>query len=349
MARTARHTATDESAALDSSRRVVVLHGSELFLRSEKTRQLTASLVEAHGEIGRFEFDGETVAAATVLDELRSFGLMQPHKLVIVDDADRFLARDNSRRLLESYCEAPMREATLLLRATTWRAGNIDRLIAGIGTIIACEPPRRTEDAVSWAIARCAEACGQRLARDAAELLVQRVGLHLARLDTEIAKVATLAGTGQPVTLAEVRELTPISRDEVAWAIQAPLLDGDAPATIATLHELVAVSRISEVLLTFAMVDTMRKLHDGAALASEGAGAWDVAKAAKIWGSDRDRMLAAISRNAKRLPRARIAALLHAAVRTEQRTRNGESTNTRRALEALAVRTGVVLGSGAAT
>lgn len=339
----ARRPAASSASALDASKRVVVLHGKEQFLLAANTRQLAAALVEKHGEIGRFEYDGESVLAAAVLDELRSFGLMQPHKLVIVDAADKFLSRENSRRLLEAYCEQPMEEATLLLRATTWRAGNIDKLIGRIGAIVACDPPKQSDAAVAWAVARCNERFDQRLEPDAADMLVRRVGLDLARLDTEIAKLVTRAGPGAAVTAEHVRELTPMSREEVAWVLQAPFIAGDASTTIGVLDELVSVSRVSEVLLTFAMVDATRKLHDGAVMAAEGMGGWEIAKAAKIWGDDRDAMLAAIGKAGKRLPRARLAALLHAAVRTEQRTRNGESTNTKRALEMLAVRAGLVL------
>ncbi|MGA1393980.1 MAG: DNA polymerase III subunit delta, partial [Phycisphaerales bacterium] len=188
MARAATRTAGGRSE-LDASMRIVVLHGRELFLLWEWSRMLTERLREAHGDVGVVRFDGSNAPVADVLDELRSFGLLEPHKLVIVDDAERFLAVESKRRSLEQYAASPEEQATLLLRAGTWRPGNFDKLVAKVGTIMKCEPVSE-EKAIAWCIARASKRHEADLDREAASLLVERIGSDLGRLDGEIGKLA---------------------------------------------------------------------------------------------------------------------------------------------------------------
>ena len=80
---------------------------------SRYTSDLEKVLVEEHGEIDRVVFDGETVDLASVLDEVRTFDLLMRHKLVIVDNADIFLAvkgtGDKSpRKAMERYAQLPV-------------------------------------------------------------------------------------------------------------------------------------------------------------------------------------------------------------------------------------------------
>ena len=71
--------------------RIIVLSGQNLLKIREWTRQLVEVLNERYGEIQRFDFDGAQVEAAEVLDELRSYGLLQQHKLVVLDKADQWI------------------------------------------------------------------------------------------------------------------------------------------------------------------------------------------------------------------------------------------------------------------
>ena len=110
--------------------RIVALVGRDDFLVPYFTRPLLEVLAAAHGEIERFDFDGDRVAVADVLDELRTYGLLQPHKLVVVDNAEKFLAASGegsgpskARTLMEQYAAAPVEQSTLLLRAPTWNRG----------------------------------------------------------------------------------------------------------------------------------------------------------------------------------------------------------------------------------
>src|SRR5689334_9173202 len=120
----ARRAATSAAAARPAGQpdRIRVIHGPEEMLKRESLDELRASLEATHGSFEVFTFDGKTATLAEVLDELRSYSLMQQHKLVIVDDADVFVTAH--REPLERYAQAPLDTATLVLRSTKWNKGN---------------------------------------------------------------------------------------------------------------------------------------------------------------------------------------------------------------------------------
>ena len=101
------------------------------------------------------------------------------------------------RRALEAYAENPCAGATLLLRAEKWHRGKLDKLVAKVGAVIKCEQPKdaRCRAPGPWPRARIAT--GWPSISPAAQLLVGRVGPGLARLDTELAKLAAFVGPGR--------------------------------------------------------------------------------------------------------------------------------------------------------
>ena len=82
----------------DGSARCLVLVCRDSFLRSHYTGEVARILESVHGEIDRFEFDGESDTAGDLLEELRAVGLLHAHKLVILDKADRFLVSKGGGR-----------------------------------------------------------------------------------------------------------------------------------------------------------------------------------------------------------------------------------------------------------
>jgi DNA polymerase-3 subunit delta len=346
----ARSTATDpdSSAKLDASMRILILRGPDQYLRIAYTRRLIDALRAEYGEIGQFSFDGETVEPAVVLDELRSYGLLQEHKLVIVDNADKFLAgpkdeeepagragspgAKTARELMERYAANPVDSATLLLRADTWRPGRLDKAVSKVGTSLKCEAPKGAQ-AVNWCLGRCEKEYGRRLERRAAEMLVELSGTELARLDTELAKLAAYVGDRQTIGPDDVKAIVGLTREEQAWAVQAALLSGSPQRAVEKVGELLRVSRQPEQLVIWAMTDLVRKLHTASSLLKEGESVGAIAGQLKLWGESRN----LVPGVARRLGPAPLARLLRHAIETDQRTKSGFGGG-ERTLEALALR-----------
>ena len=345
----------ESSTQFNASMRLIVLHGEERFLIEEYTRQIAGLLDEKFGGIEQFNFDGGIVEPAVLLDELRSYGLMQRHKLVVLDNADQFLAggrnagdedeqeeeggsKTSRRPLMERYAESPVDDATLLMRAGTWRKGNLDKLIVKHGVIMECETPA-TDRAARWCVGRCNKRYNATLAPDAAELMVRRLGPSLQRLDTELLKLASMAGEGKTITRELVEQNIAPSREEKAWEIQAAVASGSAVAMLGKLHDLTSVSRQEYVPIAWAVMDLMRKEHAASHLVRKGVPPQGVAKALRLWGASTDQIIGA----AKRAEPQRFAQLLRDSINTDLHSKSGLGEPLRN-LEALMVKIADVTG-----
>lgn len=310
---------------------IAVLAGPEAFLRSLYTAKIREELTKAHGEIDTFQFDGQSAPAADVLDECRSFGLMASHKLVIVDNADQFVKEAN-RPLVERYAEHPTENATLVLRSDKWNKGKLDAMIEKVGVIIDCQPLSDAA-ALAWATKRCEKERRASLDRAAGQLLIERLGTDLGRIDSELEKLATAAGEGGTITAALVAEFVGASREEEVWAIQGSLLSGDPSRTLAHLRDALDVSRQPTVLVSFACLDLARKLHGASAALAGGAAPGSLMKPLKLWGPTLD----AVTNAARRVPHAAAASLLADCVKADVRQKTGLG-DPGRTLEVVALR-----------
>ncbi len=315
--------------------RIVVLHGKDSFLRVEWSRRLRSALEERFGAVDEFDFDGSTATLASVLDELRSYGLMSKHKLVVVDNADAFFAAEDRRRALERYAEDPMREATLLLRSQNWRPGNFDKAVVKVGAILKCEPPAAS-DAARWCVARSEKEHKIALEPLAATLLVDRVGSDLARLDSELGKlaIAALAANFVAIDRATVVALVGASREEQAWEIQDAILSGDRARASSKVVELLRISKVPEVMIAWSAIDLARKIHDAAALGNQGVPDGQIAKDLRLWGES----TAPILRSARRIGVSRAAGLLQEAIKMDYALKTGGAPEPERALIGIGLR-----------
>jgi DNA polymerase-3 subunit delta len=309
-------------AALTADMPIVVLAGNDDYLVPHWTKRLMDTLEAVHGEIARFDFDGDRVSPADVLDELRSLGLLQPHKLVVVDRADVFLAsgkgeRSGARQLLEKYAESPCEGSTLLLRAGTWRKGKLDKAIEAKGGAIIKIKPLSEADTLRWIHGRASKEHEATVTQAAAQRLVRRCGTVLSRLDAELAKLSAMGDGAIDEPLVD--EHVPMSREEKAWIIQDAILEGGAAAAMTTLRGLLDVSRQSDVLLSWAVTDMVRRLHAAACMKQSGAGPGDIRKSLKLWGGSGD----ATIRLAGRCEPAVLADLLHRCLASQARVRRG--------------------------
>ena len=309
---------TRQQFGFDASMRIVVLHGKELLLIHEGSQRLATALRDVHGEIEQFSFDGDSASLADVLDELRSYGLIQRHKLVIVDNADKFLAREGHRRAMEGYAKSPVDEATLLLRAETWRKGNLDKLVTKVGTLAKCDLLSDTQ-ATSWCLDECQNRHGCSLERSAAMLLIERLGCGLVRLDNELAKLAAFVGSDNAITRDDVTTLVGRSREEQAWVLQSAIMTGRPPEALGKLRDLFEVSQLPEPLVMWAISDLLRRLHGAAQLLRQGQTPRTISQQLRLWGPTGNRIID----TARRAGPRRFAQLLQLAVDSDRRSKRG--------------------------
>lgn len=347
-------------ARLTAATRVAILHGEDRFLQDEYLRQFREALTEAHGGPDAYDvvrFDGAQGASivADIFDECRSFGLMQQHKIVVVENADLLLKKTEDdeaapprapagrrgsppvdvRRMMEAYAAEPSDSATLILRASGWRPGNLDKAVAALGergAIIDCEAldPAR---AVGWATKRASLRHNTSIDPEAARLLIASVGVDLGRIDNELEKLALAAGgNGAPISAALVREMTGVSREEEFWQFQSTLAVGDVSASLARLRDMVEVSRHDAVVLSWSFTELARKIHAVRRLADAGQNVQPLVYKLKLFGD-----ATSVFNAARAIPASRAAHLYEMAVDIDAANKSGRGDPVRN-LEVLTVK-----------
>ncbi|MDX1563936.1 MAG: DNA polymerase III subunit delta [Phycisphaeraceae bacterium] len=330
-----------KAGALDGSEPIVVLYGSESFLQRQKLDELQQCLVEGSEPAQTIRFDGKSASLAEVLDELRSYGLMQQRKCVVVDGADPFVK--DHREALERYAQDPSPIATLVLRPETWQSNwKLHKAIQKVGAVIKCEPLNESE-AQAWLGRRAREAHGVKLPARAASLLIEHLGTDLSSLDNELAKLAVGCGADKTIGVDQIEDLVGFASDQMAWAIQEAMLEGDPERILATLHELVHLSGQPEQLIGYFMSDLVRKLCIASAMSAQGAGRFEICKTLKIWPQDRQAPFLAA---AGRLGGAKAARLFGEALQIDRRGKSGfvRSGENLRSLERVGVHFAKALG-----
>ena len=323
MARKTSKTSRRGSASAPSrptaAHRIVVLHGKEAHLRALHTEALRQELEALFGDVETIRLSGDRASLAETLDECRSYGLMQQHKLVIVDQADKFVNAE-TRPALERYAASPVESATLLLRSDTWRAGNLDKAIKKIGVIIKCDALKFAE-AATWAQRRAEKLHGARIESRAVEALIDRLGTDLGRIDSELAKLSAMVGENESISVELVREAVGLTREEEVWVIQSRMLGGDAERAIRAVREALGPSKQPEALVSFAMIDLARKLHAASRLLRNGVPEMQVSRQVKIWGEASRPILAA----ARSADPSILADLMQDAVEMDAKNKTGQS------------------------
>lgn len=312
-------------------KRIYVLAGKDEYLRHLITVKIREAVEAACGEIEYTRYDGAETNLADVLDECRSFGLMQQHKLIVLDRADQ-LIKEDARPPMERYAAAPSDHATLILRADTWRAGKLDAHIEAVGAIVKCEEATPGQ-AIKWAVNRAEKHHKAELRPDAAEALVDRVGADLGRIDSELSKLAAAAGE-EAITADHVRDLVGATREEIGWALQAAILSGDAEHAMKTLERIRIGGKNVEVFCSIVLVDLAQKLHAAARLIQQqGVPPFRAAGQLRLFGAARDPILEA----ARRLSPQDLADLFDIAVDADVRMKSGLASQ-RRVVEAVTLR-----------
>ncbi len=279
--------------------RVCVIFGSEEMLKYEHLEALRNVMRQTHGDFDTVYFDGESATLADVLDEVRTFSLLQSFKFVVVDEADKFVKREGHREALHRYAQNPVDQAVLVLRSSLWNKGKLDDAIQNVGFIARCDPLSVGEVKI-WLVRRAKSVHQCVLSSDLAGVMIERLGINLMRLDSELAKLALGCDKGASITQAMIEELTGRSSEEKAFAIGQVILQamlgqtqGHKPGRmmLETLHELVDLARNDEVPIQFAVTDLMRKICFASIMQAKHVSEGAISSRLKLWGPAKDGVL----------------------------------------------------------
>lgn len=238
---------------------VYALIGDDSFLQLQKLGEI---LAHAPKDVQRIDIDGETAQLADVLDELRSYAMFGGYKLVVVRSADDFISQ--FREQVEDYLEKPSDSATLVLRVSSLPTNQrVYKLITKHGSAEKCEPPKSAE-LPRWIIDRGKSRHKATLSSDAAQLLADRIGADLGRLDNELAKLA-VSKDGK-IEADDVARAVSFQREQEMWDMTNSLATGNTVEALRRWRQLLQTDPSSEFRAVTWLGMWLEKAHAAAQL-----------------------------------------------------------------------------------
>lgn len=310
---------------ITGAERLIVFHGEETFLKEAYLGQARNAVEKAQSEeVEVIRMAGPDAALADVMDELRTMGLMQQFKVVVVTDADPFIKLH--REALERYADDPAEQAMLVLLADTWNAKwKLHKAAQKIGQVVGCDRVAPSV-ATRWVINRMGKQYERKIDSQAAHDLVERMGTDLYRLDSELAKLSLTVEPGETVTWKQIEMMVGRSSERDAYQIQAAILSGQANQLLATIRELIDVAGHHEMRVAYFVSDITRKLAQAAIMLEQGVNESQIIDKLKVWQPQLKRPLITM---AKQLGSARAGYMLDQLAVMDARSKSGYATSVR--------------------
>src|SRR5262245_16848793 len=196
---------------------VYVLFGDEDFLKREALAAIRRHVVgDDPDPLAYTALPGEQAKFAAVVDELSTLPFLCQRRLVVIEDADKFVSE--ARAKLEKYVTAPSATGTLVLVVKSWPATTKLAKLVPADATVECKAMAAAK-LPDWCVRRAKAAHGKAINPSAAQLLVDLVGGDLGLLDQELAKLAAYAADAKEIGRADVDRCVGRSRTEEVWKI----------------------------------------------------------------------------------------------------------------------------------
>jgi DNA polymerase-3 subunit delta len=206
-------------------------------LRARAEREGGAGALEAFtAEPGA----GNGPDAEALVGGVAAMSLTTERRYLLADGVERWTDK-RAQPVIEAIAALPedvtlvlvARESPPKLRAPK---GLADAVKKTGGEVLAYQAPK-PRDVGAWLLAE-AKRRSVELDRDAAALLLERLGMSTVRLTNELDRLSLWAGPGGSVARADLDAMVADTSEEVAWALSDALVDRDPAAALAAAERL---------------------------------------------------------------------------------------------------------------
>lgn len=246
--------------------------GSEAYERRRAKEALLAAVLGDDRESGLARHDlGETSLAAAI-DDARAMTLFASARVLEVVNAEAVLPRGRAaeesaeesdgearggEEVLAAYMRDPSPGVVLLFEATRWdfegeEKKKLDRVRKFYGAIPeVVEFKRHSAEDARLEAQSLARKAGLKVEPSAMELLVESLGSEVARIATEVEKLALYAGRERPVTVDDIAALVPDARATTIFALVAAVGRRDRVRALGLLDTLAREGEYLPLALAF--------------------------------------------------------------------------------------------------
>jgi len=237
---------------------VYVIFGQEEHLKAEALGKLRQQLIgQDDPSLAESRYDGSSAELAAVLDDLRTLPFLTQRRVVIVEDADKFVSQH--RRALERYVENPSDTGVLVLVCRSWPGNTrLARLVKKTGEAIEAQP-LKGQGLVRWVINRAAEE-GKIMRQQTAAMLVETIGGDLGRLASEVEKLSIFCAGRKEITPQDVETLCGITAEQSIFRMNDLLAEGKLSQALTVLNRLLQQDRSAQYTVIGAITWALRRL-----------------------------------------------------------------------------------------
>lgn len=309
---------------------VYVIFGDEPFLTQEVWRIVRERAVGDQDEgLAVTRFDGPSTELRDVLDELNTPSFFGGSRVVLVDDADKFIS--TYREQLLSALSRKRKRGVLVLRCKSWRSDtNLAKLVQQIGCAIDCRAPD-TRTVAAWLTAWARQRFGKTLSAEARALLLEYTGPDLGRLHQELEKLSLYVGDRAKIEAEDVDRIVTHGRARTAWELADAVANANVPQALEILDRLLTAGE-SPINILYALGYHFRRLARAARLILDGMGTRQALKVVGVAPYLTDRFVAQL----RRLGRVRLLRMYDLLAETDLALKSTD-TDPRIALEELLI------------
>ncbi|QDT29051.1 DNA polymerase III subunit delta [Gimesia panareensis] len=230
---------------------IVVLHGDDRYMKQEAIHAIEPIVLGEEEDTSITRFDGKRLEKelppSTLFDELKTVSMWGDQRLVIVDDAEKFVSA--YRAQLEKYLDAPSKSSLLILDVKSWnKSTKLAKRVAKIGLDLECKELKGSQLA-KWISDTAEQVHQKQISRDAALLLVELVGTHCGQIHQELAKLATFVGEAPRISPDDIRAVVGGWKAETTWAMTDALRDGNVGDALKYLDNLLVAGEAPQKIL----------------------------------------------------------------------------------------------------
>lgn len=331
---------------ITSELRILVLYGEDRMRMKDHVVRVQKMLKKTHGDFEEIPLQANRPAdlpPSDLFDSLRTYSLLSSHRLIILDlqgdgKSLPYLASNGGyRELFERYAKNPSESATLIIRAPSWKKGNLDKYIAKVGAVVPCNHPTENE-AIAWVCKR-AKHWDATIDSKCAHTLTSLVGTDLLSLDSELGKLACMAEDGKITQTLVEREVEGSNEEKnyiiTSFALQA-LVTGKPAKALTKLHDLIDLQvkgNDNQFPMLSQLTNLPGNLLEAKSLLTKGMSRRDVVTQFRMW-SCQDTFIGAAQHSSNN----KLLELQQICLDMELRAKGGGLSDPRRALEILLVR-----------
>ncbi len=236
---------------------VYVVYGEETYLRGQVHESLRRWLIgDGDPALALARYSGDEVDFASVRTELETIPFLSDHRIVFLDQADKFVTR--YRGQLEHYAQNPARSGILILDVKSWTSTTkLARLISEKSTIKA--EALKSYKVPDWCVTWAQTRHGKNLTRASAGILVDLAGNELGILAAELAKLSDFVGEDSTIGRSVIERLAGRNHSGDVFRILDHIAAGRVKDSLTILDELLEKDT-SGIMILAAMMAQLRRL-----------------------------------------------------------------------------------------